>query len=164
VCGDLIDPGVLEVDLAVATGGDPATIAHFILHGQGARPAVGIGRGIGDDPAVGDDFDARERERALRRRVGFQGATAVRQVYVGSRRKALSREKEQRAGTGESIARADGAYVRPGRTLTLALPKTGLAAAATGELVLADIGIPAGVYERAGISYRTLFLDGYRMR
>jgi len=96
--------------------------------------------------------------------VGFQGATAVRQVYVGSRRKALSREKEQRADTGESIARADGAYVRPGRTLTLALPKTGLAAAATGELVLADIGIPAGVYERAGISYRTLFLDGYRMR
>lgn len=40
-------------------------------------------------------------------------------------------------------------------TVTLALPKTGLlqsdAAAAVGELLLADLGIPAYIYERLGI-------------
>jgi NAD(P)H-hydrate epimerase len=68
------------------------------------------------------------------------------------------------SGINATTGDAAGTYVRPDRTLTLALPKTGLAAADTGELVLADIGIPAGVYARAGISYRTPFLDGYRVR
>jgi NAD(P)H-hydrate epimerase len=36
-------------------------------------------------------------------------------------------------------------------TLTLALPKTGLDVAAVGELWLADIGIPIGVYRRMAI-------------
>ncbi len=41
--------------------------------------------------------------------------------------------------------------VDPDRTLTLALPKPGLAAAG-GDLELADLGIPAGVYETAGVA------------
>jgi len=42
-------------------------------------------------------------------------------------------------------------------TMTLALPKTGLLDERAGELVLADIGIPEGVYRRAAIPYRTPF-------
>jgi hypothetical protein len=41
--------------------------------------------------------------------------------------------------------------------MTLALPKTGLLDERAGELVLADIGIPEGVYRRAAIPYRTPF-------
>jgi NAD(P)H-hydrate epimerase len=51
--------------------------------------------------------------------------------------------------------------VRAAATLTLALPKETLRAGAArplvGELYLADISIPATVYERLGIGYRSPF-------
>ena len=54
-------------------------------------------------------------------------------------------------------------------TVTLALPKTGLlreeAAAAVGDLLLADIGIPNYIYERMGIDgTRGLFAEGPLLR
>jgi NAD(P)H-hydrate epimerase len=52
------------------------------------------------------------------------------------------------ATTGESLGMA----VTPTRTVTLALPKTGLDSVA-GALYLADISIPRSVYERLGIEY-----------
>ncbi len=51
------------------------------------------------------------------------------------------------ATTGEIV----GSVVYAKSTMTLALPKTGLDVAAVGALVLADIGITAEVYKRAGI-------------
>jgi NAD(P)H-hydrate epimerase len=50
------------------------------------------------------------------------------------------------ATTGDAPGRA----VHPDATLTLALPKTGLAAV-PGDFLLGDIGIPRGVYEHAGV-------------
>lgn len=53
-----------------------------------------------------------------------------------------------------------GPIVRPRRTLTLALPKTGLAdpTADVAETLLADLGIPPEVFAQAGIpNYRTPF-------
>jgi NAD(P)H-hydrate epimerase len=47
---------------------------------------------------------------------------------------------------------AEGAHVTANWTLTLALPKTGLDAEAVGDLVLADIGIPAETYQRSGLA------------
>jgi NAD(P)H-hydrate epimerase len=51
--------------------------------------------------------------------------------------------------------------IRADATLTLALPKTGLLAAAArpviGELAVADIGIPAEVYARVGVQVEPLF-------
>ena len=51
--------------------------------------------------------------------------------------------------------------VRATATLTLALPKTGLlqpgAAAVTGELYVADIGIPAKAYARVGLDVGVIF-------
>lgn len=49
-----------------------------------------------------------------------------------------------------------GHAVRPVRTVTLALPKTGLVKV-DGELVLADIGLPKTVFERAGVTYESPF-------
>lgn len=57
-----------------------------------------------------------------------------------------------------------GAAIRAAWTVTLALPKTGLLAEASrelvGELLLADIGIPAAVYDRFGMDTRRLFAAG----
>ncbi|NHN40201.1 NAD(P)H-hydrate epimerase [Halorubellus sp. JP-L1] len=50
------------------------------------------------------------------------------------------------ATTGEAPGRA----VHPNATLALALPKTGLDSV-PGDLLLGDVGIPVGVYERAGV-------------
>ncbi|AUX09569.1 ADP-dependent NAD(P)H-hydrate dehydratase [Halalkaliarchaeum desulfuricum] len=56
------------------------------------------------------------------------------------------------ATTGEILGDA----VRPDRTVTLALPKTGLASI-DGRLLLADIGIPKTVYHRLDIEYANPF-------
>jgi len=58
------------------------------------------------------------------------------------------------ATTGEPL----GATVSPDRTVTLALPKTGLDEV-PGEVFVADIGIPATVYERLDIAYDRPFDD-----
>lgn len=58
------------------------------------------------------------------------------------------------ATTGETLGEA----VTPTRTVTLALPKTGLDAF-TGELYLADISIPRTVYDQLDIKYERPFGD-----
>lgn len=60
------------------------------------------------------------------------------------------------ATTGET----PGVAIHPDRTLTLALPKTGLTDT-PGDLVLADLSIPAIVYDRAGIPYEPPFGAGF---
>jgi hypothetical protein len=55
-------------------------------------------------------------------------------------------------------------HVAAEATLTLALPKQGLAApgaaGAVGRLFLADISVPARVYQRLGLEYDTPFGQG----
>jgi NAD(P)H-hydrate epimerase len=63
------------------------------------------------------------------------------------------------ATTGATV----GPGVRPDRTLTLALPKTGLESV-PGELYVADIGIPPAVYARLGISVEPFFGRRYWIR
>lgn len=58
------------------------------------------------------------------------------------------------ATSGESL----GVAATSDRTVTLALPKTG-PAAVDGQIFLADIGIPATVYERLDIEYGNPFGD-----
>ncbi|MDZ7721425.1 MAG: NAD(P)H-hydrate epimerase [candidate division KSB1 bacterium] len=62
------------------------------------------------------------------------------------------------ATTGES----PGACIRAVCTLTLALPKSGLFQ--TGNLVLADIGIPFNTYRRIGLEYRSPFGEHFYTR
>jgi NAD(P)H-hydrate epimerase len=59
------------------------------------------------------------------------------------------------SGIDATTGAAPGIHVRADATLTLALPKVGLAAptaaAATGDLYLADLGIPAAAFRRLAI-------------
>jgi len=68
------------------------------------------------------------------------------------------------SGLDTTTGAAPGACVRAAATVTLALPKTGLDAAAVGDLWLADIGIPAEVYRRVGLEVPVaVFADRYRV-
>lgn len=67
------------------------------------------------------------------------------------------------SGLNATTGEAPGAVIRPDRTLTLALPKTGLARV-PGDLYLADIGIPREVYVQLGIAVGAVFGRGYWVR
>ena len=65
------------------------------------------------------------------------------------------------SGVDSTDGSTPGAHINPRETLTLALPKTGLSSSEAGELWLADIGIPAGAYRRAGLEVPArLFASG----
>ena len=67
------------------------------------------------------------------------------------------------SGLDATTGATPGLAVHPERTLTLALPKTGLQRVA-GELYLADIGIPPEVYHRLGLSFELPFDKSYWIR
>ena len=65
------------------------------------------------------------------------------------------------SGVDATTGEAPGVAIRPRRTMTLALPKTGLFPAAAGDLFLADIGIPEGAYRRVAATYIPSFEDRF---
>ena len=67
------------------------------------------------------------------------------------------------SGVDATTGATPGISVRPERTLTLALPKSGLQNG-PGELFLADIGIPPEVYHRLGLVYKPPFQGAYWIR
>lgn len=56
-----------------------------------------------------------------------------------------------------------GVHIQPKWTMTLALPKTGLLPQKTGDLWLADIGIPVAVYRQLDIDYNPPFGKRFRV-
>jgi NAD(P)H-hydrate epimerase len=66
------------------------------------------------------------------------------------------------SGVDATTGERPGAAVAPDRTLALALPKTGLVQVG-GSLELGDVGIPATVFERAGVEYESPFDGRYRV-
>lgn len=67
------------------------------------------------------------------------------------------------SGLNATTGEVSGMVVHPERTLTLALPKTGLHNV-LGDLYLADIGIPPEVFHRLGLSFEPLFKESYWVR
>jgi len=67
------------------------------------------------------------------------------------------------SGVNATTGEATGDVIKARWTMTLALPKTGLLPENTGELFLADIGIPEGIYRRLGLSYPSPFGDSFRV-
>ncbi|MBX3305392.1 MAG: NAD(P)H-hydrate epimerase, partial [Nitrospira sp.] len=65
------------------------------------------------------------------------------------------------SGLDSTTGHRPGDYVQPYWTMTLALPKTGLLPENTGQLFLADIGIPEQTYRRLGLSYVNPFAKGF---
>jgi NAD(P)H-hydrate epimerase len=61
------------------------------------------------------------------------------------------------SGLNADTGATPGDVVQAAATLTLALPKPGLVHPTAGDLFLGDLGIPAAVYERAGIAVPPLF-------
>ena len=49
------------------------------------------------------------------------------------------------------------------KTMTLALPKTGLLPSKTGTVLLADIGIPEAVYRQMGLDFTSPFDERFRI-
>ncbi len=65
------------------------------------------------------------------------------------------------SGLDVTTGRQSAPCVRAGATMTLALPKTGLAGTAvTGRLYLADISVPLLLLERMGLAAPGMFRDG----
>ncbi|WP_297888883.1 NAD(P)H-hydrate epimerase [uncultured Halorubrum sp.] len=64
------------------------------------------------------------------------------------------------SGTDATTGETPGAAVEPDHTVTLALPKTGLAAIG-GDLRLVDLSIPATGYDRLDIEYEDPFGDEF---
>ncbi len=67
------------------------------------------------------------------------------------------------SGVDATTGDTPGIAIRPRWTMTLALPKTGLRPDNCGQLVLADIGIPAGTFRRAGLAYVRPYGDRFRI-
>lgn len=65
------------------------------------------------------------------------------------------------SGVDSTTGETPGDTIKPQQTMTLALPKTGLFRAATGDLFLADIGIPEGAYRRVAPTYAPPFEDRF---
>jgi NAD(P)H-hydrate epimerase len=65
------------------------------------------------------------------------------------------------SGMHSTTGETPGLFLRPDRTLTLALPKTGLSNPAAGELFLADIGIPPEVFKSLGIYLEPFWASRY---
>lgn len=68
------------------------------------------------------------------------------------------------SGLDADTGAAPGAVVQPTRTITLGLPKRGLTAANAGALWVADLGIPPGVFARAGLAFAPFFGAASRVR
>lgn len=68
------------------------------------------------------------------------------------------------SGINSTTGEVMGTFINPDLTMTLALPKTGLLPEITGDLYLADIGIPAKVYEKLKIDYQPPFEEKYYVK
>lgn len=68
------------------------------------------------------------------------------------------------SGVDATTGETPGEVMESRWTMTLALPKTGLGPSHTGSLSLADIGIPAETYRRAGLAYTPPFGSRFRVR
>lgn len=67
------------------------------------------------------------------------------------------------SGMNSTTGETPGLSVQAVWTMTLALPKTGLASGKVGQLALADIGIPAGTYRRLSLRYALPFRGRFRV-
>ena len=121
---------------------------------------------LGETPArllaFSEAFDVAQADLVIDAVVGYGLAGAPRGPNMG-----LIRATEVASGPVLSLdipsgvdpdsGASPGAHVRPQRTLTLALPKQGLTRENAGELWLADLGIPPGVFARAGLAFNSPF-------
>jgi NAD(P)H-hydrate epimerase len=136
--------------------------AHVELRGA-ARAQLDVLRAAGVRPIEEQQAGAAvaEADLTVDALIGYslrgapQGRVAA-LIALCNRRSRRTLSLDVPSGLDATTGQAPGAVVRPERTLTLALPKTGLRHA-PGALALADIGIPPEVYLGVGVSFAPMF-------
>ena len=129
------------LDRPPAELGGPAAHHHETLSAMGVPVAVGADA-VGDPDTVVDALVGYGLSGPL------SGTTARLAETAGAAPTVVSLDVP--SGVDATSGETPGVAVDPDRVLTLALPKTGLAGLAS-DLLLADIGLPAGVYDRLDI-------------
>ena len=114
--------------------------------------------------AWSDAFDASEADLVIDAVLGYDGRGAPRGAEMALIRAAQSSlaatlSLDVPSGIDADTGAAPGVAVHPHRTLAFALPKRGLRRGNAGDLRLADLGIPPGVYARAGLAFPSPFGD-----
>ena len=151
---------VLERDAGTLTGAAKSQMS--TLAAAGLQPI---------DPAI-DSASAREALRQSKVVVDALIGYGLRGIPEGQTARLIDLCNQEAArvlaldvpsGLDATTGEAPGPVVRAERTLTLALPKTGLHAI-RGELFLADIGIPPELFLRLGLAYEPPFGDAYWVR
>ena len=145
------------VEVVLAVDRDPG----FMQGAAAAQLRILRGFGIEPVPAGGEEAAACDAAVVVDALIGYslrgepRGRTRDLIVLCG-RVSGRVVSLDMPSGLDATTGRAQGVFVRPDRTLTLALPKRGLAEA-HGTLYLADIGLPARLYTRIGIEVGPLF-------
>ena len=116
-------------------------------------------------------FDVADSDLVLDAIVGYSLKDAPRGPTMGLIRAAEAAPSpvislDVPSGVAPDSGETPGVAVHASVTLTLALPKAGLREEHAGELWLADLGIPRGVYARAGLVFEPPFgaVDRVRLR
>lgn len=159
-------------------GGGLSAARHLAIRGVTVlavltRPTAGVDgavaaqlRTLQEAPAQvihwSDAFDVSEADLVIDAVIGYGLRAAPRgpeMALIRAAQASLSRtlSLDVPSGVDADAGSAPGVAVHPDRTLTLALPKRGLSRGNAGELWLADLGIPPGVYARAGLAFRSPF-------
>jgi len=152
----------LVLDREAVALGDAARAQLRVLQAAGLAPVApdGAAQAIGQADLVVDALIGYSLQGAP------QGRTSQ-LIDLCNERAARVLALDVPSGLDATSGLAPGAVVRAERTLTLALPKTGLVAApeaVVGALFLADIGIPPEVYGRLGLAAGAIFGDRYWLR
>jgi len=134
--------------------------------GPAARQQLGLFRETGGDLSGIDDLDALDPGVVIDALIGYglsgppRGAVSA-CIDWANRTEATVMALDVPSGLDATTGTAPGVVIRATRTLTLALPKTGLGAAEVGDLWLADLGIPSGVYRRANLEMGQVFENSH---
>lgn len=151
-------------------GGGIAAARHLANRGVDVSVAITDEAGLGEVPAsqlatfratpgrTADpgDLDGMSPELIIDAVIGYslRGAprgTALDFIEYANRSRAPLVSLDVPSGIDATTGSQPGSAIVPTATLTLALPKTGLAAPVAGDVVLADIGIPIAVYRDIGL-------------
>ncbi len=152
------------IDVLVVTTQAPAR-----ADGAAAQQLMALGEAPARVIPFSDAFDVAEADLVIDAVVGYSLNGAPRGPVMALIRAAQAATApvislDIPSGLDADSGEAPGVAVQPRTTLTLALPKLGLREENAGELWLADLGIPPGVFARAGLSFESPFGESGRVR
>lgn len=150
-----------RIPVEVVLDRDPERLDGAVAHQHGILEEMGVTIGVGPrslpaqcgvvaDAVIGYGLTGAVRG-APRELVGWTDGVSAPVVSL-----------DVPTGIDATTGEVPGEAVEPTRILTLALPKTGLAETA-GDLELADISVPAAVYDRLDVPYEPPFGPQYRV-